>query len=402
MGEATGITFVIYLNSDLQKRIRLRASKKTSLSLLLSKCKEKFRLDSSIKCLLYDFRGDVIAEDDLDYINSDEPLFLSLGEEFSQNVLLALYEKIKTIGKGGFGTVKLYKHRQSKTEVAIKFISTRRLVKPEFVSRAYKEIQLLRDLSHPNIIKLIDVFPISNQICFIMEYCEGGELKNYIQKLGFLPDFEVIFLALQLCDAIRYCHNSNVIHRDLKPENIMFKDKEKKHIVIVDFGIAGIFNLGTLGEKSSAGSLLYLAPEVVSGGDNSACPALDIWSLGCIVYYMLTGKRPFNANNRADVIKKIVKGEIAELPTNLNRWKGLIHGTLAVDPEKRWNILKTTESLYKIRNGDLSEDIVLEPPKQLDLPRRSAMQRNLKTPPPSLKLPILKKKTIKHNQKSPY
>ena len=276
MEEPNCLTFMIYLNSDLTKKTKINVSNIMSLSMLLSKCKEKFKANTAGKCLLYDSRGDVISEEDLDYINPQEPLFFSLGEDYSQNILIALYKKLKTIGTGGFGTVKLYKHRISSKLVAIKFIKTKRLARPELVSRAYKEIQLLRDLSHPNIVELIDVFQISNQICFIMEYCEGGELKKYIQEMGYLSEEEVINFSLQICDAVRYCHNSNVIHRDLKPENIMFKDASRKNIAIVDFGIAGIFNLGISGEKSSAGSLLYMAPEVISVFNQTARPELDI------------------------------------------------------------------------------------------------------------------------------
>lgn len=270
------ILFLIYLNSDPSKKIRVLFTRTTSLSSILSKCKEKFQLNSLSKCILYDLRGDQIAEDDLEYLNPQEPLFLSKGEDFSCNTLKALYDKVKSLGKGGFGTVKLYKNKITKALVAIKFINTKSLFRPEFVSRTYKEIQVLRDLNHPNIVKLMDVIVTTNHICFVMEYCQGGELKQYVNSKDFLTKEEIISFSLQICDAVRYCHNSKVIHRDLKPENIMFKDPNHQKIVIVDFGIAGIFNLGTCGEKSTAGSLYYLAPEVLNGTNNSACPELDI------------------------------------------------------------------------------------------------------------------------------
>ena len=368
-----------------------------SLSLILSNCKEKFKLNSSSKCILYDFRGDPVSDDDLDYINHEEPLFLSLGEDFSQNALLALYEKIKTLGKGGFGTVKLYRHRISKVCVAIKFITSQRLVNPEFVSRAYQEIQLLRGLTHPNIVHLIDVVSIPNQICFIMENCEGGELRQYIQESGVPEESEIISLVLQMFDAVRYCHNSNVIHRDLKPENIMFRDTAHKCIVIVDFGISGMFNLGVSGEKSAAGSLLYLAPEVLSGCNYSAWPGLDIWSLGCIIYYMLTGKRLFYSGSRNETVKKILKGEVPRLESPKTKWQGLIDGMLAIDPRKRWDILKSTEYLYRINDGHALEELrkfsvgcehgSVGPPDKEDMKSKSI--RNIMTPEPSVKLPVI-------------
>ena len=396
------ISFLIYLNSDLKKKIRITVSNSMSLSLILSKCKEKFKLNSSAKCILYDFRGDPVSDDDLDYINHEEPLFLSIGEDFSQTVLLALYEKIRTLGEGGFGTVKLYRHRISKVCVAIKFISTQRLVNPEFVSRAYQEIQLLRGLTHPNIVQLIDVVSIPNNICFIMENCEGGELRQYIQDFGVPEESELISLVLQLLDAVRYCHNSNVIHRALKPENIMFKDPAHKHIVIVDFGIAGMFNPGVSGEKSAAGSLLYLAPEVLSGCNYSAWPGLDIWSLGCIIYYMLTGKRLFYGNSRSEIVRKILKGEVPKLEPSRNKWQALIDGMLALEPRKRWDILKSTEYLHKISEGQALEDLrkfstshefgyrSMGPPEKEYL--KSTSLRSIMTPEPSVKLPVIKNK----------
>ena len=108
------ILFLIYLNSDPSKKIRVLFTRTTSLSSILSKCKEKFQLNSLSKCILYDLRGDQIAEDDLEYLNPQEPLFLSKGEDFSCNTLKALYDKVKSLGKGGFGTVKLYKNKITK------------------------------------------------------------------------------------------------------------------------------------------------------------------------------------------------------------------------------------------------------------------------------------------------
>ena len=109
-----------------------------------------------------------------------------------------------------------------------------------------------------------------------MDYCSGGELKDYIENNFPLSEDEVYSLACQIAEAIRYCHNSKVIHRDLKLENILFSDDSKSLIKIVDFGIAGMFAVGAGAERSDAGSLLYIAPEVLSGVDNRANPALDI------------------------------------------------------------------------------------------------------------------------------
>lgn len=392
MEVSKNISIVIYLNSDLGKKIKIAYCREISLSVLKSICNEKFKLHSANKCILYDSRGEALSEDDMDYINPDEPLFFSIGEDFSPDIILALYEKIKTLGQGGFGTVKLYRHRIHKSFVAIKFIKTNKLLKPESISRAYKEIQLLRDLNHPNIVKLIDVFPISNQICFVMEYCQGGELKKYVRDQGGLNEDEVVSLSLQLCDAVRYCHNSKVIHRDLKPENIMFKDKARTQLVIVDFGIAGIFSIGNSGEKSGAGSLFYLAPEVINETNQSACPELDIWSLGCIIYFLLTGERPFNGKTRREVVDSIVKGKISKLSYFKPCWKLILMNTLQIVPSSRWSLLKLISVLYKIKENEPLEESKSH--NVTEYVAKSASLRSIRTPEPTVKLPNIARKRI--------
>ena len=224
---------------------------------------------------MFDSTGGELSDDDIEYMSPEEPLFISKGEEFSKSSSLAIYDKIKHIGQGGFGSVVLYQHRLTKKLVAIKFIDLKTVDSPEDINRIYSEIAVLRNLRHPNIVHLIDAFDYNNKINFVMEYCSGGELKKHLEEKFPLAESEVYSLASQIAEAIRYCHNSKVIHRDLKLENILFSDKGKKHLKLVDFGISGIFN-GRQGERSNAGSLLYIAPEVLSGADNQANPSLDI------------------------------------------------------------------------------------------------------------------------------
>ena len=146
-----------------------------------------------------------------------------------------------------------------------------------------------------------------------------------------------------MVDAMRNCHTSKIIHRDLKPENILFADMSRYRIKIVDFGVAGLSAIAGTGEKSTAGTLLYLAPEILSGKSTGSTPAIDIWSMGCIIYFLLTGKLPFLGSTKPEVKEKIIKCEYKKL-SNSKRisppWNKLVCGMLRKPARKRWNMLK--------------------------------------------------------------
>mmetsp|Transcript_34483 Transcript_34483/g.60569 ORF Transcript_34483/g.60569 Transcript_34483/m.60569 type:complete len:430 (+) Transcript_34483:22-1311(+) len=348
----------IFLNGDLSKKTKVHFSRYLSLSDLLYEVMDNFGVARTQKCRLFDSAGSEIGDEDIEYINVQEPLFFSYGEAFIKNSSLAVYVEVKLLGKGGFGTVKLYRHRMKGTQVAIKFVNIDRLRNTDDVNRAYTEIQILRELKHPNIVNLLEAFPLQNQICFVMEYCSGGELKNYVSERGPLHDDEVYSIGIQMCEAIRYCHNSKVTHRDLKLENILFSDSTCTRIKIVDFGIAGMFKHGGDGERSDAGSLFYLAPEVLSRTDNSAHPSLDVWSLGVIFYCLLTAQHPFFGDSEREVTSSIVECRYRKLenfPNVPRPWRRLVRGMLQKDPRKRWSMLRVTEHLYRFRHNPPEE-----------------------------------------------
>jgi serine/threonine protein kinase len=335
---------------------------------LVSNCRERFGINNHVKCRIFDSNGGELSDDDIEYLNSEEPLFFSQGEEFSKTSTLALYKELKKLGQGGFGSVYLYKHTITKDDVAIKFIDFDSLNSTEDVNRVFSEMVVLRGLKHPNIVQLHDAFTTNDKVCLVMEFCSGGELSHYLEDHGKLPESEVYSISCQMIEAIRYCHNSKVVHRDLKLENILFSDETHSQIKIVDFGIAGIFGPNNRGERSDAGSLLYLAPEVLSGEDNRANPALDVWSLGCILYNLLTGKYPFDGESREEIVKKIQSGRFRKFDESISKpWHVLVNGMLRLAPNKRWNILRISEHLYKHRYEDeasLTEDsdVPVSPP----------------------------------------
>lgn len=357
------------MNGDLTKRICIHFNEHLNLQDLVSQSVEQFGLDYAPRLRLFDSAGGEVTEDDVEYLNTSEPLFLSLGEDFAKNSSMAVYEELRPLGEGGFGTVKLYRHIISGKEVAIKFVDMRSLESPEDVNRVYYEIQLLRDLRHPSIVQLFDAFPCDNKICFVMEFCRGGELAKHVEAQGALPEDEVYSISCQMVDAIRYCHNSKAIHRDLKMENVLFADPMKMRIKIVDFGIAGMFTAGRKGERSDAGSLLFTAPEVISGKDNSSRPSLDVWSMGCIIFCMLTGEHPFLDDTQQQTIDNILASRYVLPATFARSWHKLIHGMLRLNPAKRWSVIRSYDHLQKYRDSpdrevsDFSESEPEEPTK---------------------------------------
>jgi serine/threonine protein kinase len=374
------LSILVFLNSDIKKRLRIIVQGSVSLVQIQAKCIKQFKIKPDSQVILYDMQGEIISEDDCECISENEVLFCSKGEGFTKLALKAVYKKIRTLGKGGFGTVKLYKDRLSKQLVAIKLIEIKSLLRSDAVIRVYKELQVLKELKHSGIVKFLNVFQSEGFLCFVMEYLQGGELKKYVQEKRGLNDQEASLLGLQIAEAIRFCHNSCIIHRDLKPENLIFRDKSHQSLIIVDFGIAGLLQSGR-SDSSTAGSLYYLAPEVLTGNDTSSKPELDIWSLGCVLLFMLTGEKPFPGTSRPEVISNIISGRFCTL--NRPIWSALISGCLQTDPFKRWKIMEIIQYLEKIKNNEISQEDRKSFNKSLSL-------RIVKTPEPIVKLPVIK------------
>ena len=216
---------------------------------------------------LYDDKGILITDDaDLYFLKDTKILFFTKNnEEFNTSNLLRLFNLIKKIGEGGFGEVYLAKQKMTNKYYTIKFLNYD-INNIKDLNSFYKEIDILRRLNHPQIIKLYS-YCISkeNKIAIIMEYLSGGTLKKYIMehKNQKLDENESKNILRQILEIISYCHLKNVIHHDLKPDNILFIDESHTLIKIIDFGISSIIN-----EKSTGGSLEYLPPEIITYKNN--------------------------------------------------------------------------------------------------------------------------------------
>lgn len=236
-------------------------------------------------------------------------------------------------------------HSQVGNKVALKFINRRRIVNMDMVGRVKREIQYLRLLRHPHIIKLYEVITTPTDIIMVMEYA-GSELFNHIVEHGKMSETEGRRFFQQIISAVDYCHRHNIVHRDLKPENVMLDDNNQ--VKIADFGLSNIMTDGDF-LKTSCGSPNYAAPEVISGR-LYAGPEVDVWSCGVILYVMLCGRLPFDDDSIPILFKKINSG-IFSIPNYLSQdIKKLLIRMLTVDPMKRITIPEIMETEWFKKN----------------------------------------------------
>ena len=223
--------------------------------------------------------------------------------------LHAQYVMLETIGHGGCATVKLAQHRLTGTHVAVKTIRKREY----WCNRVISEVELLMMADHPNIISLLQVIETKKKVYLIMELCEGKSLYQHIRNAGYLQEDEARALFKQLLSAMNYCHNQGIVHRDLKPDNIMVEKDGK--VKIIDFG------LGTKvkpGQKLNlfCGTYPFSAPEVLLSTPYDG-PKIDVWTLGVVLYFMVTGKIPFDACSIKKLVKRILAGKYS-IPSRLS------------------------------------------------------------------------------------
>ena len=221
--------------------------------------------------------------------------------------LLDSYEVNYEIGSGAYSKVYEVIEKASGQIRACKYISKKDFQDVD-IKKFEKEIEILRDYDHPNIIKLYDYFNTPNSFYLIMEKCNGGNLYyKILERINLNKMFDEKILSnvfRQITSAINYCHLKGLCHRDLKPENICFLnlgDMENNIVKIIDFGF-GRFISPKKKFNSQVGTALYIAPEVLQKNYNEKC---DIWSLGVILYFIISGKPPFFGENEMEIKKKI-------------------------------------------------------------------------------------------------
>eukprot|EP00257_Ricinus_communis_P021730 XP_015581270.1 serine/threonine-protein kinase ATG1c isoform X1 [Ricinus communis] len=219
----------------------------------------------------------------------------------------------RQIGSGSFSVVWHARHRVHGTEVAIKEIATSRLNK-KLQESLMSEIFILKRINHPNIICLHDIIEVPGRINIILEYCKGGDLSMYIQRHGKVPEAIAKNFMQQLAAGLQILRDNNLIHRDLKPQNLLLSTTDSNAVLkIADFGFARSLQPRGLAE-TLCGSPLYMAPEIMQLQKYDA--KADLWSVGAILFQLVTGKTPFTGNNQIQLLQNIVKSTELQFPSD--------------------------------------------------------------------------------------
>jgi len=248
------------------------------------------------------------------------------------------YDIKEKLGTGSFAIVKRATRKTDGKQFAIKVIKKSKL-NPEELAVVHDEVEIMHKLNHPNCVQLFEMFETPKRIYMVLELLTGGELFDRIVSKGSYSEKEASELVRDIVSAINYLHSIGIVHRDLKPENLIYlNQKPDSPIKITDFGLAK-YRSGKLDEmKTACGTPGYVAPEVLKG--EAYGKAVDLWSMGVILYILLCGFPPFYHENTVALYKQIKKGEY-DFPdpywTDISdAAKHLVRCLLCVDPKKRY------------------------------------------------------------------
>ena len=216
------------------------------------------------------------------------------------------FELIEQIGEGGMGVVYRARYVVNNREVALKMLPGD-VTDKVALARFERELEVLKNLKHPNIVRCFGGVSEDKQRFYAMELVEGGSLEDELQRRGRLTMERVVAYGLQMCAGLECSHKSGVVHRDIKPSNFLIgNDKQLK---LSDFGLASVSASRRItAAGKTAGTLLYMAPEQIRGGDLS--PQTDLYALGCVFYELLTGKPPFVGESPAQTMHMHCRSEI--------------------------------------------------------------------------------------------
>uniref|UniRef100_A0A671TQY4 non-specific serine/threonine protein kinase n=1 Tax=Sparus aurata TaxID=8175 RepID=A0A671TQY4_SPAAU len=241
------------------------------------------------------------------------------------------YRLLKTIGKGNFAKVKLARHVLTGKEVGIAFDT--QLCVACFL-QLFREVRIMKMLNHPNIVKLFEVIETEKTLYLVMEYASGGEVFDYLVAHGRMKEKEARAKFRQIVSAVQYCHQKCIVHRDLKAENLLLD--ADMNIKIADFGFSNEFTLGNKLD-TFCGSPPYAAPELFQGKKYDG-PEVDVWSLGVILYTLVSGSLPFDGQNLKELRERVLRGKY-RIPFYMSTdCENLLKKFLILNPSKRGSL----------------------------------------------------------------
>ena len=292
---------------------------------------------------------------------------LSKGQKINDR-----YEIIKSIGEGGMANVYLANDTILDREVAVKVLRGDLSTDEKFIRRFQREALSVSNLSHPNIVEVYDVGEEDGQYYIVMEYIEGKTLKQLLNKRGALTLPEVIDIMTQLTDGLSHAHEAYIIHRDIKPQNIMIEDNGT--VKITDFGIAMAVNATQFTQTNSVmGTVHYLPPEQANG--KGATVKSDIYSLGILMYELLTGSVPFKGDNAVEIALKHMKEKLPSIrkqnPLIPQSVENIVIKACAKNPRNRYDTVKEMhDDIVTAMDRANEKKIVFEyPENDLDEPK---------------------------------
>ncbi|KAM9728422.1 MAP/microtubule affinity-regulating kinase 4 isoform 4-T5 [Menidia menidia] len=298
------------------------------------------------------------------------------------------YRLLKTIGKGNFAKVKLARHIRTGREVAIKIIDKSQL-NPTSLQKLFREVRIMKGLNHPNIVQLFEVIETEKTLYLVMEYASGGEVFDYLVSHGRMKEVEARAKFRQIVSAVHYCHMKNIVHRDLKAENLLLD--ADANIKIADFGFSNEFTLGNKLD-TFCGSPPYAAPELFQGKKYDG-PEVDVWSLGVILYTLVSGSLPFDGQNLKELRERVLRGKY-RVPFYMSTdCEGILRRFLVLNPGKRCTLEQVMKDKW-INSGYEGDELKphIEPVEDFSDPARIEMMVGMGFTPEEIKDSLLNQK----------